>query len=790
MTNEQNTTQQETPQEQEVQQEVKSIEVKVNRVFYPPSDSDGDGYGFGIYAVTPSPDQTLPTGVKYNKFGNISMKGTGVILKANHTYKVLMGEIIPSEDKRYDDAVTYLGLETPTLDNAEDQLKYLKQILTDMEYKVTTEAYKLSKNPETLPMDFIQSEEFQIGMVKHLGEARRKNIRIKSVRSEDKSVLIALLSDYGFTNVRLDSILEYFNNDPIEAHTRISQNVYSLTGIKGWGFKTVDNMVMSKQIPYDSKIRIKHAILYQMLQYLNSGSTYQLLPKVIQDVGELTEEPYEEIREICLNSKEFILVDKDKFALTFVYYKEKIFLGHLERLERHATVIPETAIANGIALAEEEQGFTFTEEQRSAIYQAHTKGVSLIVGYAGTGKSATINGVAKTTPLGNYVACALSGRAVDVLKEKGVENSATLHREFQLHEPCEYPHDSNTPVLSDTLYIFDEFSMNDIELYCQVLERIPNGSRIVLAGDHGQLPSIGYGDVARDLTDTERFPVTRLTVIHRQAKESGIIELAHKVRNQEQLSPAQLPKRMVMQQYGVKKDATAIFFEDKEDIVQGLYQILDSFKAKYYHEPEDLLKLQVVTPLKTRGALSVYTINQLMQEVFNPSDKDKPELKIKRGEFETVFRKGDKVMLNGNSYEISMLDKYSFKELPDTTSVYNGTMGIVRTVHEDTVIVDFPREKGYVVFKGEDLSSIELAYASSVHKMQGSSAPFVIMLLDYSAYTLLSKQILYVGITRASGTFTLLAENSALRKAISIDASSSRNTFLPDLIKQAQNSID
>lgn len=770
--------------------EPKALEVYVSKVFFPKQGVDHDGYGFGIYSLEPVNKRDLPEHVKLSKYGNFSAKGEGIILQQNKKYKVLIGKTIPSESERYDDAYEYLGIETPSLSTPEEQNTYLTYVLTKKDYEVFQNAYSNHKEAYPLPMDFIHSPDFYVGKVKHLGETRFERIKKQTVSTQDKALLIVELEKYGFSTTRIDSILEYYNHIPMRAIEDIRHNIYNLTKIKGWGFKTVDKAVIDNNIPHDKNERLKSALRYTLMEHVNKGNVYMPKEQIITEVGDLTEDSYTDIVEQIEKDHTLITIDGDKLAIEYFYEQEKSLLFHLERLSNNAIPIPDVAIDSAIKLAEEEQGFTFTDEQLQAIQYAHKYGVSLIIGSAGTGKSATVNGIAKTTPHEQYRACALSGRAVDVLKDKGVERSATIHREFQLHVP--FSEEFEPPCLNTVeepdLVIFDEFSMIDVGLYVDALERIETGVRIVLVGDSGQLPSIGVGDVARDLTATKHYPVTQLTKIHRQALESGIIEIAYMVRNQEQLAEANISQTVVHKQYGVNKDANVFLFQERNHVVQALYKVLEAFKNKHYHSPEDMLKLQVVTPMKLRGDISVYTINTLMQDMFNPESKDKKQLKVTRSGVEIVFRQGDKVMAVGNTYSAPMLDKFTFKSISTETDVFNGTMGIIRAVDPttNTIIVDYPREEGYVVYGEKEIKSLDLAYCATVHKMQGSSAENVIMLLDYSAYTMLSKQLLYVGITRAELKFTLLAEASALHRAISTDASESRNTFLPRFIRESK----
>lgn len=732
--------------------------------------------GFRIYALRPIGD--------YPKFLELDKQWNTFIIKGNLPHRDEGTEIeVYIENKEVDKngRISYSAhIFAQPLRTIEEQDAFLQRLLTQKQFQALKEYL-----PDIKLVDYIKEGKLKPQQVKGFGAKTIQKLQEKIIENQDFAQLIALLRDYHFSTKRIESIAKHFKGDGDLAYTTIRDNVYALAEIKGWGFKTVDNQVIKYSIPHSRSKRILSAIKYELSQELDKGNTWIYKKEMIERVGELTEATHKEILK-QMSNEEFTFVG-DKFGFNKVFQKEVAIFKELLRINKNAKTMDITKLNEYIESVEIQQGFSFTEEQRQAIINAHTKGVSIITGSAGTGKSATIKGVAYTTENYNYATMALSGRAVDVIAERNV-SSSTIHRATGLFHPLGKGsmyniHTGKTvePLEVADIVIVDEFSMIDVNIYEQLFKRIKNGTRLVLVGDVGQLPAVGYGDVARDLINSHFYPVTHLTTIHRQAKESGIIELAYNVREGEQIAPYIINENdgQFIKKFGVKKDATAIVLENKEEITQTLINFLKYYKANS-PDAKDLLKLQIIAPMRNRGKLSTNELNSIAQDLFNPITSETQVMERSSDE----LRSGDKVMLSGNIYQANLIDRKNYTTLNKHTSVYNGTMGIVEQIANDIVVVDFPREEGLVAFDNkEDIEQIHLAYASTVHKLQGSSAKHVVFVLDYSSYLMLSQQLLYVAITRAEESMTLIAESGALFQGIKTDASFERRTMLSDIFE-------
>ena len=741
-----------------------TLEVLVERVMF--LAEDDSPLKFGIYSVSPIDPKAKLGHIKLSPYGNFSIKGKAPELEPGERITLRLGQ--PIKSKGYPDSYEYLGIEPPKLDTVESQYSFLKTITTENQF---TNIQKVFPNEKII--DFILADKLKKGDVYGMGDVKIQELKEKIEKHTETASLIVLLEEYGFTSHRLKSITNYFGNDAKLAYAEIRKNIYCLTDIRGWGFKTVDNIVLNNGIPHSPVARIASAIEYIVKQEISQGHTWIGRDELLAETCALANVTRQDAIKGLDIAKVFMTID-DRVTLESVYRTEKAIAKELERINNSAKAIELSQIEEALKDVEEVQGFEFTEEQKQAIINVGQHGVSVITGSAGTGKSATVKGITET--LGEYIALALSGRAVDVLESRGVKAS-TIHRALKI-KPGAQPEDLEK--ISERIVIVDEFSMINASLYLTLLRQIQNGSHLVLVGDHGQLPAIGYGDISRDLITTEHYSVTHLTKIHRQALDSGIIEVAHKIRNGEQITPYHLNDDKQILQFGKSKDTTVIAIDDKEIIPQTIVDTLLQYRQERIKHTDDILNLQIIAPMKSNGLLSVDSINEVAQQIFNPQIRGTEVLQIGN----TEYRINDKVMISGNSYEMTLLDRKTWTLMGGTTNIYNGAMGIVRDINvkKRALVIDFPREKGMVIFAKDELENVSLSYCATVHKLQGSSAREILFLLDYSSYVMLSKQLAYVGVTRAEKNLIMIMENKALHKAISTDASSERRTFLKDYL--------
>lgn len=389
------------------------------------------------------------------------------------------------------------------------------------------------------------------------------------------------------------------------------------------------------------------------------------------------------------------------------------------------------------------------------------------------GKTTTVQAILEANKGAKLLQVALAGKAANRMAEITGKEGFTLHRALGFPQgPDDHGkflyHEANK--LDVDIVVVDEVSMIGGGLFHALLRAIPEGAKLVLLGDTGQLPSIGSGNILNDIIASGEIPTVNLTKIHRQASRSAIITESVKIRHGEQLIPKDWVGKEIR---GELQDLSIECFSDKSNT---FYQTIEQFNKEMTEPDFDIMECQVITPIKSRGDSCTNKLNATLQEIYNPARPGEKVCKLFREGRVTEFRKGDKV--------INTVNNYTTKDVNDNNCpVYNGSIGIIKDIDKyGSLTVDF----AYVgeIFlnrygdKGDERNGLELAYACTIHKFQGSQANIVIFAFDYNSYTLLSKEMVYTAITRAKKMCYIICQNSALRYATATNAISQKQTFL------------
>lgn len=734
---------------------------------------------FGIYACEP---------VEYNREvlrgyrGNVSIQGDTRPLKKGEKYTVKFeGDF---HHKTYGAYYKILEVEVDKLDTSDAQDKFLREVISEKQFDTLKKAY-----PNEKLVDFILADKVNVKLTKGIKEASLNKIKENIKANMKLANLIAKLGELDISTSKLYKILEHFKS-PDVALTAIETDIYKLCDIKSFGFKTVDEIALSRGDNPESKQRIEACIKYQLKQDTNEGHTWSLKNHLLTECSDLLNLPMGLVETTLGNMHESIVFQNEtQVALKSIRKLEYEVFNHLKRISENYTPPKIENIEYKLKETEEYQGFEFTDEQRKAIIEGSQHGVMILNGVAGSGKSANVKGLIDSMGTNNYMTAALSGKAVNVLSQRGIEAS-TIHRMLGFQDG-QFVFNEFAPLPFDVI-VLDEVSMINVQLIQSVICAIPNGAKLIIVGDSGQLPAIGYGDVLRDLLATNMFPKYELTKVHRQAAKSGILKLANSIRSGNQVFPYDSAGQ---ETFGELQDQTVIAYHNKDSIVGDLLNIAKAYKSKLV-KPEDLYEFQVIVANRERGTLSVKNLNIELQAIFN--DMSKPSLN--RNGYE--YREHDKIITQGNAYKklkFNTVDDY-FKKTNQAESMdedeakyflkpyqfdlFNGTLGYIDTIDKQNKLI-FIRLDGYdgvVALTEAELDKIEMAYAATVHKLQGSSIKNVIFALDYGAYKLLSKQLVYTAMTRTSLKGVALVEANALFAAIKNDASGNRRTFLADII--------
>lgn len=651
------------------------------------------------------------------------------------------------------------------LNTPEDKKMFLKQILTD---KQIENIYNTYDDP------FIIIEQGRIGdliKVDGIGEYLAEKILNRFEATKDLAPAYAFFSPLGVSPKLIAKLCTYYK-DIDNAIKVFKKNPYILADdIDGVGFIKADEIAKRYKFDINSPYRIKAGINYLLKDQASSNGSTWMKPSTFKD--KIVKLLGIEFNTILPTFQELIKsgdlhVDKEKGKIGLQYYydlEEKIKNKLLELLncenELHLE-ITEEEINNAIKNTEKNQGFEFTDEQKEGIKTVVKNNTTVIVGLAGTGKSSVIKGAYEVFP--DYVnihQCAFSGQASKRINEATGYPSSTIHRLLGYSNGKFMYNEDNQ--MNRCVVVLDEISMVGLELFWSLIQAIPLGSKLIMLGDNGQLPPIGVGNLLSDLISSKTIPVVELTKIHRQAAKSAIITTSQKIRQRKMLLE---PEYEGNETLGELQDLCLIARQEKEDLFDLL---IDTFMEEYSisHNVQDI---QIIVAQNKKVTLSREKINETIQSKINPVSEKDLHIKISGKQ---VAKVGDKIINRKNHYDV-------FNSNYEEASIFNGSMGIVKSIHNDYAVIDF-FDEGEIILKQDKYFGLELAYAITCHSSQGSQFKTVIVGFDYSSYIMLSNEWLYTALTRAKKKCYIIAETKAINTASTNNKIAGRRTFLPEL---------
>ena len=610
------------------------------------------------------------------------------------------------------------------------------------------------------------------------GISNRKAMEIASQVNEKRDLRQAMifLQQYGITMNLAVKVYQAYGQD---VYGIIRENPYRLADdIDGVGFRTADEIAARVGIRMDSDFRVRSGILYTLLQASGEGHTYlpetELTPrasKLLNVTAEQVEKQYMDLaieRKIILKQME----DQTQIYAASFYYMEANTATMLKRLNVSYDV-SDAEIEQRIRGIEKKSGMTLDEHQVTAVKEAVRNGLLVITGGPGTGKTTTINTIIRYFELEGLeiFLAAPTGRAAKRMSETTGFEARTVHRMLELNGGAEgsggFERDESNPLEADVI-IVDEMSMVDISLMYSLLKAISVGTRLILVGDVNQLPSVGPGSVLRDIIQSHACNVVMLTKIFRQASTSDIIVNAHKINHGEEV----ILDNKSMDFFFLKRyDADVIINVVLQLIKQKLPKFVDA-------TPYDI---QVLTPMR-KGLLGVERLNGILQRYMNPPANDKVEKEYGS----TVFREGDKVMQTKNNYQLAWEIRTKFGLTVDKgLGIFNGDMGIIRQINDfaEQMIIEFD-EGRMVEYPYKLLDELELAYAITIHKSQGSEYPAVVIPLLGGPMMLMNRNLLYTAVTRARKCVTLVGNEVTFRQMIQNTSQQKRYSGLCDRLKE------
>lgn len=728
--------------------------MKIDRIMFP-KDREVNSGEFSIFTAKVLQHIEGDYPVKHEVFKTVSLKGEVPSIKAGDEFTITFDT---PETNKYGTSYTVLSVTKEiNPENKEEVREYLKLMCGET---ITKELMKLD-NPYKL---LKEKNDEELLKVKGIKESRLQQIYKKIEDYSDNSLAFIKLEPLGLTKTQIKNIC-YAVGGAVNAIDVCKNNPYSLIKkVKGIGFKIADDIAIKCGMNPFSPIRIKSAIKHLLEEAGEAGKSYLYAPQLLQEIRKIVSIEFyaldSAVRDM-LKNKELVLSDDGMMVALPYYIKlEQDIAKEIIRIRDAESVInvPDDWMKTVIEI-EERQGWNHTEEQLTGIEMSLKNNILVVSGKAGSGKSTVTNAMAEVLKDYDISLCCLSAKASQRLREVTGMDASTIHRLLGLGMEEEY---GEEPEIYSDIVIIDEASMVSGTLFLKLLRAIKTGAKIIILGDDGQLTAIGNCSVFSDLMVSKKIPHIELTKIHRQAEKSAIITKSIDFRNQVPICDKSFSGHAIM---GELQDLE-LFVLPQENL---LHQIKEKFLEDLKVMNNEILEVQVISALKTRGMLSIHNINLELQALVNPRTGDSFE-----GTNKTKIFIGDKV--------INLKNNYGAKdEEGKRVGVWNGSIGIVQEIKKNEVVINFTGI-GKIVIEKENFNNINLAYAISCHSSQGSQWKRVICGFDMSAYVLLNVEIIYTALTRASEHCSLIIERKALDYSARTVEQKTKQTLLPMFI--------
>lgn len=632
-------------------------------------------------------------------------------------------------------------------------------------------------------MRILDEEPERLAEVKGISEAKAREIAQQVAEKSEMRSAMMFLQQYGIS-VALG--VKIYGKYGSRVYSVLRENPYRLAeDIQGIGFRIADEIAGRIGIHTDSDYRIKSGLFYVLSLAAGEGHVYLpqevLLSRASEILGVEASFMEKHVMDLAMDRKVVIKEEISGEERRRIVYASQYYYLELDTARRLTELNIENdedeyKIRKRLEFIEKKNGLELETEQRNAVVEAVRNGVLVITGGPGTGKTTTINALIQYFELEGmdiYLA-APTGRAAKRMTETTGYEASTIHRLLELTGMMEessaaahFERNEENPLEADVI-IIDEMSMVDISLMHALLTAVQVGTRLILVGDVNQLPSVGPGRVLKDIIDSQCFCVVKLNKIFRQATESDIVVNAHKINAGQEIS--------------INNNSKDFFFLKRYDadvIVASIVYLVQK-KLPPYVEAKPL-DIQVLTPMR-KGLLGVERLNEVLQKYLNPADKKKREKEHGGG----LFREGDKVMQIKNNYQLEweIRGKYNIP-VEKGVGVFNGDMGIVHEIntYAETMTVVF-EECRYVEYTFKQLEELELAYAVTIHKSQGSEYPAVILPLLGGPKMLMSRNLLYTAVTRAKRCVTVVGSEVTFQAMIHNKQEKSRYTSLDQRIQE------
>lgn len=627
----------------------------------------------------------------------------------------------------------------------------------------------------------IEEEPERLSEIKGITE--RKAISIATQMSERHELrnVVMFMQKYGISNSMAIKLYDEYGS---QIKSIILNNPYKLAReVNGIGFKRADEIAAKTGVKLDSEFRIQCGIIHCLKEASTDGHTYlpreELIRSAYELLGVCESDIERQLDELKIERQLIEVKSEDRLNiyLSEYYQIEKNCAVKLLTLTRYSDRISASELDSEIKSIESELDIELHDLQREAVIKALSEGLFILTGGPGTGKTTTIKSIISGLERRNlrFVLAAPTGRAAKRMSETTGYEASTIHRLLSIkHNPEEradayFEMNEDNPLDVDAV-IIDEASMVDILLFNSLLKAITPGCKLIIVGDSNQLPSVGPGQVLKDMLDSGVCPNVELKYIFRQSNESHIVTYAHMINNGEQID------------FTTKYEDFFLLKRDNyEEIRQALLYLICEKLPKHFNTSP--MQIQVLTPMK-KGALGVWELNRILQECINPPSDKKVELEYG----ENIFRVGDKVMQTKNNYDMEwdIMSTYGISAQRGK-GVFNGDIGIIDHINKPSRLIRITFDDGREAeYSYETLEELELAYAITIHKSQGSEYPVVIMPLLGGPRSLLYRNLLYTGVTRAKDCVVILGSENTVKEMIRCENENRRYTGLAARIGEVE----
>ena len=702
------------------------------------------------------------------EYGQLTLVGNMVVMEPGAVYLVYVkkGWNEKFNKIQYDIQYSQEVREFGTRQQVED---FLEMFITQRQIKAL---YGITDEPLKL-IDEHNVEE--LCKAAGIGEATAERIISRYEACKDYGPAYGELGKMGITKTLIDKLIGFYNSADTVLDI-IKNRPYMLADdIKGIGFLKADEIALKNGFDRHDIERVKAFMIYVMNDVAsNVGSTYisytYLMDKIDEIIGRDTpQDTIDDALDFLIDNKIIWCNDRvfedgtveTTLALKRYYDIEKKLAYHIRRLVDAPSniALSDKEINEKIKNQEKRQGWCYTDTQKYGVKVIADNNVVIIRGYGGTGKSSTVAGLLSCLDDEyHFEQCALSGKAsVNLTDITGIEGK-TIHRLLKYNPSQGFTYCEEEP-LDTNMVILDEGSMVDISLALSLFQAIPTGAKLVILGDTNQLPPIGAGNLLQDMIDSEIIPVVTFDKIHRQGAKSGIIPFSIEVANGVTHYKQSWEGEEVL---GELQDLKMIGFKCARDDEKPSVDLIMKEYKEMYQECKDASQITVVLPTNTRGTCTK-VVNKLIQDYVLPRRTRGDFIEIGIGKEKCNVYRGDRILVLKNNYDLD---------------IFNGNVGEVLAINKEdnSLIADFGR--GEVEIKGAALNELDLGYAISTHKSQGSTLPYLIYCIDNTHYVMLNRQQVYTGITRAKKKATFIFETKALNSAIRTSKIKYVNTFL------------